>query len=92
MSYQIAYGAETESIEDPDQLVLLTLPDHCADMDTDDLSAFIEANWTESWGQSLVGVDDVVESLRLALSAHGIDPATGESIIATLTDAIDNNA
>jgi hypothetical protein len=38
-----------------------------------------------------VNVDDVVDSLRLALSAHPIAPDIAESVIATLVDALDNN-
>jgi hypothetical protein len=38
-----------------------------------------------------VNADDVVDSLRLALSAHPIAPDIAESVIATLVDALDNN-
>lgn len=92
MTYQIAYGSETKTLEDPDQLVLITLPGECADMESDDLVAFINDNWTDNYQQSLVGVDDVIDSFLLAMYAEGIDYDTRERIITTVRDAIDNNA
>ena len=93
MTYQIAFGTDTETIEDPDQLVLLSLPDTCADLDGDDLIDYINAYYgsADVSVEPLVGLNDVLDSLRLALSAHSISPGDTESIIATLTDALDNN-
>lgn len=92
MNYQIAFGTDTESIEDPNQLVLLTLPDECADMDTDELSVFLDENWMEVDSQPLVGLTEVIDSFLLAMHAEGIDHDTRARIVTTVRDAVDNNS
>lgn len=92
MTYHIAYGIETESLEAPDQLRLLSLPDEVADMDNDDLAAYISDTWTTIRAQVLVGADDVVQALRMLMRAQKIDNFTVEVVIDGLRDALDNNA
>lgn len=91
MTYLIAYGTDTESIEDPDQLVLLSLPDECSEMDTDDLVEYLNDSGNEAYSQPLVGLNDVLESITLALAAEGVDPAVIDRALATVFDAVDNN-
>lgn len=88
--YQIAYGSDTGSIEDPDQLVLLTMPDECADMDTDDLEDYIRDSAGPIDSQPLVGFNDMREATDLAMQAEGIDAATRLRIWQTIFDAVDN--
>ena len=92
--YNVAYGTDTESIEDPDQIVLLSLPDEWADLDTDELGWAIKDNWTDpavvKWTE-LVPLRDVVDSFRLAMAGEQIEPAAVERIVLTVEDAIVNN-
>jgi len=92
MNYQIAYGRDTESLEDPEQVVLLDLPDECSDMDSDELTEWIAENW--DWPdmrvQEIVGITDVMESLSLILGAE-TDAATAKRILDSLSDALTNN-
>jgi hypothetical protein len=93
MTYQIAYGLETECLEDPDQLALLTLPDGAADLEYEDLVSYINDNWGTDLvkDQPLVGLDDIIESFQLALRAAGVDDVSITDITNTVTDAVSNN-
>ena len=95
MTYQIAYGVETETLLDPSELVLLTLPAEYADIDdTEELGWAIKDNWTDpavvKWTE-LVPLRDVVDSFRLAMAGEQIEPAAVERIVLTVEDAIVNN-
>jgi hypothetical protein len=91
MTYRIAYGIETETLADPDEMVLLDLPDECADMDSEELEAWIDGNWqTDAIGrQQLVGFGDVVSSLRSLLPE--MDASALEALIEGLYDATGQN-
>ena len=99
MTYKLCYGTDTDSLEDPYQIVLLSLPDECSDLDSDALLDYINEHGINEDGKTrgdipataLVGYADVVESLRLALSGAGIDEATAHGIVTTLDDAIANS-
>lgn len=94
MPYQIAYGRDTESLEDPTQLALLTLPDECSDMDSDELTEFINENWEDPefmTVQDLVPGADVMESFALAMDGEGINPDMVSRILSTVADALGNN-
>lgn len=96
MAYQIAYGTDTESIEDADQLMLLTLPDECENMESDDLIDFIKDNWgtADVSAEPLVGFNDVQDALRLILTALKGEVLTTpliETVLRSLYDAVDNN-
>jgi hypothetical protein len=101
MTYRIAYGVETETLIDPDELVLLDLPEECADMDSEELESWIRGNWGEiSIGvnglssQPMVGFQDVLDSIRLILpTVPGITDTDSaeETILESLFDAFDNN-
>lgn len=85
MTYFIAYGTDTESLEDPDQLVLVGCPDDWAELDSDDLAASISHEWQalESRGgiQALVGEKDVLDMLRTIIpNAPGLDGLGEESV------------
>ena len=92
MTYQIAYGRDTESLEDPGQLVLLDLPEVCSDMDSDELTEWINENWDDPGvrSQEIVGITDVMESLSLILDAE-TNAATAKRILDSLSDALTNN-
>ena len=95
--YYIAYGVDTETLEDPDNLVLVGCPPDWADKDTDELVADINTEWDSLEVQPLVGFSDVVEALRLIIrSVNGIHPSHVKhvemEIINSLTDAVDNNS
>lgn len=92
MTYQIAYGRDTESLEDPDQIVLLDLPEECSDMDGEELEHWINDNFHELRYQELVGITDVLESMELAMFAEGVTPEVRRRVLATVSDAITNNA
>ena len=94
MSYQVAFGTDTESIEDPSQLVLLTMPDTCADLDADELAEYINLYYgsADVSVEPLVGLNDVIDAVLLAMHAEGFGADTKARIIATLCDAIDNNS
>lgn len=92
--YRIAYGMDTDSLEDPDQLVLLTLPGKCADMNSDDLGLYINTYWGDPNVQSqpLVGMSDVIDALRLVLAASDVDAKEQTDIVAHLLSAMGNNS
>lgn len=97
MAYQIAYGADTDSLEDPDQMCLVTLPDECEDMESDDLIDFIKDNWgtPDVSAEPLVGFNDVQDALRLILTALKGEVLTTpliETVLRSLYDAVDNNS
>lgn len=92
MSYQIAYGLDTESIEDPSQIVLLTVPDEWADLDNDEFCATVADEWTSGKVKvdPLVPLEDTLVSVVLALLAEGIGEEKAMQIRQTVRDAVDN--
>ena len=70
---RIAYGLDTGSIEDPKQLVLVDVPDGLDD--ADEIEAHLRSVEPFPF-QRLVGLDDVLETLALALSAEGYSALT----------------
>jgi len=95
-NYTIAYGKDTESLEDPDQLVLVTCPSDWADLESDELIGKISDHWAALDVQNLVGIQDVFDSLKLIIpTTPGIHPsnisATTKFILDALFDALDNN-
>ena len=84
---RIIYGLDTESIEDPSQVVLLTLPD-----DVQDVEDYIRVSngYSSADEQPVVGFDDVREALRLILDAEGLT-SIADRVIDSLTDAFGNN-
>jgi hypothetical protein len=95
MAYMIAYGVDTETLADPDEMVLLALPEECADMDSEDLESWIRGNWEGIDRQPLVGQRDMRPDLALwftpaAIREHfdggdpgdypGIEAATDEEL------------
>lgn len=93
MNYRIAYGVDTGSIEDHTQLVLLDLPDECADLDTEELGQWITWCWDAPEHiikQEMVGYTDVIESLALILNAY-LNEDMVSNIITSLNDAFTNN-
>lgn len=87
MTYRIAYGLDTESMEDPSQLVLIDLPDECIDWDCDGLAHRIRSGEVVYIEQALVGFDDVLDALRQVLANRGLGPLF-ERIRPDLTDAV----
>jgi hypothetical protein len=81
MSYRIAYGLDTRSIEDPDQLVLMDLPDQCSDMDSEELEDWLNDN--EGVHQPLVGQADLLEKVAEACEREGLNG----DMIARILDA-----
>lgn len=75
VKYRVIYGFETETIEDPDQIVLLDLPDQCSEMDTEDLETWIVDYWADLKKQSILGLNDVIETI---LSVDMPGPAVAE--------------
>ena len=92
MSYQIAYGLDTESLEDPAQIVLLTVPDEWADLDNDEFCATVADEWTSGKVKidPLVPLEDTLVKVVLALLAEGIDDEKAMQIRQTVRDAVDN--
>lgn len=95
--YYIAYGTETETLEDPDQLVLIGCPEEWADLDNDELVRRFHEDHASVDVQPLVGFQDIIESLRLILqSVGGIHPSNVNrvttQVIDSLIDAVDNNS
>lgn len=100
MSYRVCYGIVTETIEDPDQMVLVDCPDDWAEYDSDTLANLIaidmKADPTSDIGeyvalQTMVGFNDIIESFRLAMFTEGVPQDTLDIIITTVTDAVVNN-
>lgn len=92
MTYRIAFGVDTGSLEDPDQLVLMSLPDECAEMESEELLQWINENKDAHSAQPLVGLNDVKESLELILGAEIPDDADLRArITESLIDAFVNN-
>jgi hypothetical protein len=97
MTYRIAYGCDTETLADPDEMVLLDLADECAEMEYDDLTSWITDNWGGiSIGldglarQPLVGLADVLGVLRQRLLPVIGDEAL-EALVADIYDATGQN-
>lgn len=98
MTYKVAYGTDTESLEDPYQLVLLYLPDEAEELDSDELTSYINERGINEDGAgtglipatALIPFRDTVESLTLAMAGEEIPTATIDRIIGTLTDALVN--
>jgi hypothetical protein len=91
VSYTIAYGTETESLEDPDQLVLVTGPDEWADLDSDDLVQAIRNTMydEDSLVEPLVGIQQVLDALELLVPAvSGIHPSHVKAVLEQLTNGM----
>jgi hypothetical protein len=96
--YYIAYGMDTQTIEDPDQLVLVGCPEDWADLDNDDLVEHIDDAWDSGALdiQRLVGFTDVIDSMRLIIQGGvaGILSAdrdrVEQEVVSALIDAMDN--
>ena len=89
---RIAYGVDTKSIEDVSQLVIVEVPQSVMSEheDPDALADYIDN--TNLASQSIVGVLDVVDSLRLILHAdQQVPDAAVPEIVGSLIDAISNN-
>ena len=71
---KIAYGLDTGSIEDLAQLVLVAVPDEVAEQGGLFVRDHLVGNFADS--QVLVGLDDVLDALALALSAEGYSSLT----------------
>lgn len=91
MTYYLAVGTDTGSLEDPDQLVLAMLPDEFADWESEELSAYFDEHWSTVEHQPLVGLDDVLESFVMALAAEGIAGPAVTAAVITARNAVDNN-
>jgi len=90
MTYQIAYGVDTDSLEDPGQLSLLTLPDRCMGMDGDELVRVIQEEFGNFLPQPLVGVVDVMDALRIIIpNAPGVGVEAMNFILNALYDTLD---
>lgn len=94
MSYQIAYGLDTESIEDPDQLVLLSVPDEWADLDNDEFCSTVADEWTSGKVKidPLVPLEHVLDRVVLAMLSLGVSHETAVQVRQTVRDAVDNAA
>ena len=92
MTYQIAYGVDTESLEDPSQIVLLSVPDEWADLDNDEFCATVADEWTTGKVKidPLVPLEHTLDRVVLALLAEGIGHATAAQVRETVRDALDN--
>jgi hypothetical protein len=95
VTYKIAYGLDTDTIEDPDQLILITMPDAWAGHDVDELLNNIRNTWNvhpEVTYQPLVPLEDTLDSVVLALIGEGVSEEIAERVRLTVRDATDNNA
>lgn len=88
--YRIAFGTDTETLEDPDQLVLATMPEEAADLDLDDLVNYIGTS-DEVTYQDLVPLEDTLDAVRLAALSEGLNPSAADLIVSTVRDALANN-
>jgi len=89
----VLYGMDSGSIEDPDQMVLVRLEGGQDCEDADALEDFIERNWntTKCATQPVVGLDDVLDSMCLALTAAGVENSVIDEARNTIIDAVGNN-
>lgn len=87
---KVIYGTETGSIEEYDQCIILLVPD---DIDGDALEEMLEDTdaMAELEVQTVVAWEDVIESIRLAAQAEGVDPEAVHRLLLAVEDAIDNN-
>ena len=85
--YRIAFGMDTETLEDPYQLVLATMPLEAAEMDIDELADYIGTS-DEVTTQSLVPLEDTLDAVRLAVLGEGLETDTADRIISTVRDAL----
>jgi len=99
--YRIAFGLDTETIEDPDQMVLLDLPDDFSEVDTEELEYLLahdheirQRRMHEPADpftfQPMIGVQDVIESFVLAMLGEGIPQSQIDVILTTVFDAVTN--
>jgi hypothetical protein len=86
MTYRIAFGEETESLEDPDQLVLVSMSDDVADMDNDELIEYIRENPVDK--QRLVGAEDAVVAFRRLMADEGVPDSVADGFASMLADAL----
>lgn len=90
-TYNIAYGTDTGSIEDPTQLVLVHCPDDWSDLDTDDLSERLDAEWASLDTEPLVGMRSMVETLNSVIAlTPGVSRADLDTVIAFVSTALDS--
>lgn len=90
MTYRLAFGVDTESLEDPSQLVLVDLPDECDLWDSDGVIDYINTHGVPQ--QPLVGLHDVLDSMGLAMQGEGLSPEVVAAVRGTILDAVFNNA
>ena len=82
MTYRIAYGVDTKSVEDARQIVLIDLPDS---LEYDDLEDLLADDWDSLEPQGIVGVDDAVSILDRVLTELEVDNRVAIKIIRTYT-------
>ncbi len=85
----IAYGVDTGSIEDPEQLVYIDGLDD--DIDFDDLEFWLRDNWQDMNTTPMVPYDRIVGSFTLAMLAENVPLKTVQEVLQTVEDAIGNN-
>lgn len=87
MTYAIMYGLDTDSVEDPTQIVYVELPDACGDMDADALINYINDNDAPTYTvhplnrimAALDKVDGIGDAEVAAFLHHLTDTPDGES-------------
>ncbi len=92
--YQVAYGLDTDSIEDPRQMVLLSVPDEWASLDPADFCAAVADEWTTGKVKTdpLVPLEHILDRVVLAMLTEGVDRETAAQVRETVRDAVDNAA
>lgn len=65
MTYKIAYGTDTGSLEDPDQLVLALLPEKCRQMESEELQTWMKGNPFRT--RDLVTVEEALDDAEITV-------------------------
>ena len=86
----IIYGTDTQTVLGLDEAVILLLPDEVNTAD-DEFEDWLELHYYNLTQRQIAPLEDVYESLALAMGAEGIPVETVASIITTLNDAIANH-
>jgi hypothetical protein len=88
MKYRLIFGVETESLEDPDQIALVYLPDKAMDMESEELALWIRDNWDtdEVKPQPIVGLDDAISVIQQEAIKQKVPTEASDAIINALID------